>query len=106
MGKLNTTAKKTNTTSCGDWHLGWGYINNKLGDLSLDEGVFTWKGHCQGRHGQKGSTYSTSFKLTEWYNEDPHNSEHDWIEYVEKNGGLPAWSELQPAIEILLKRVK
>ena len=95
--------KKTNEVDCGDWWLGWGYGgNNKIGKLSLEDGVFTWKGHCQGRHGQVGSKYSVQFKLTEWYGEEPHNYEHDWIEYVgERKDRLPAWSELSKAIEIL-----
>ena len=93
---------------CGDWHLGWGFgYHNKIGKLSLDQNTFTWTGRCQGRHGQKGAMYSTSFRLTEYYGEEPRNYEHDWIEYVDNNGSTPVWSELSVAIaELLLTDTK
>jgi hypothetical protein len=45
-------AKKLKSVPCSDWMLSWGLGTNHLGKLSLKDGLFTWKGHCQGRHGQ------------------------------------------------------
>lgn len=92
-----------NVVSCGDWHLGWGYIQNKIGKLSLDKDVFTWIGHCQGRHGQTGSKYTVKFTLNE--NWDDWNSEGSCISFIDK-GSLPTWSELKKAIDTLLNKQK
>lgn len=93
--------KKNNSNSvyCGDWELGWGYGYNKIGKLTLVEDVFTWRGHCQGRHGQRGSIYFVDFKLA------PEGSEYK-IEYLNGQRGLPAWSELKKGIDQLLTNQK
>lgn len=96
--------KKITSVECGDWHLGWGLGgHNKIGELRVEGDVFTWQGRCQGRHGQKGRTYTVQFKLTGWYGEEPYVWNHDQIEYIGDERGLPAFSELRPAIDKLIK---
>lgn len=42
------------TVNCGDWGQSWGLGTNTIGKLSTEDSkIFTWKGHCQGRHGNK-----------------------------------------------------
>lgn len=88
---------KTYKTSCGDWHLGWGYGgNNKLGVLTLnDDETFTWKGHSQGRHGRKWNKGAMlHFRLV--------NSE---IEVIDSKGQSPIKKEILEAVN-RVQRIK
>ena len=82
---------KTYKTSCGDWHLGWGFGgHNKLGNLTLnDDETFTWRGHSQGRHGQKSNLGAyLHFKLV--------NSN---IEVIDSKGYSPIKKEILNAVD-------
>jgi len=49
-------AKPKTSVSASDWGDTWGLGTNKVGKLhliNLDTLTFEWKGHSQGRHGQK-----------------------------------------------------
>lgn len=53
--------KGTKKVPCSDWHRDWGYGGHtKLGVLYKYNGVhpdeYVWKGHSQGRHGQRYTT--------------------------------------------------
>ena len=54
------------TVNCGDWGQSWGLGTQTIGKLSTtDNETFTWKGHCQGRHGNKwnrGSEFVFKFE--------------------------------------------
>lgn len=81
---------KTYSTSCGDWHLGWGYGgNNKLGNLTLlDDGSYKWEGHSQGRHGRKWNQGAfLHFKLV--------NAE---IKVIDSKGQSPIKKEILEAV--------
>jgi len=42
------------SVNCGDWGQSWGLSTNAVGKLSTeDQKEYTWKGHSQGRHGNK-----------------------------------------------------
>jgi len=90
------SAKKLTTVGCSDWHRGWGIGHNHIGKLSIDRkaGTYTWRGHCQGRHGQvwnKGMV--VQFKL------DADNL----IVVIDRlnNGTLPDTQDVMEAIRIL-----
>ena len=89
-------ANKNKSVSCGDWHLGWGFGgNDKIGKLSVNEdGVYTWKGSSQGRHGQKWNkgAYIT-FKL----------NDKDGVKVIESNGSHPRWTEIMKSVNELNK---
>ena len=81
--------KKSVSTGCGDWHLGWGYGgHDKLGKLSFDGEIFTWTGSSQGRHGQK---YNKGAKLV--FKEV--NNAH---EIIESKGSYPEWKEIWKSV--------
>jgi len=49
------------TVNCGDWGQSWGFGTNTIGKLSTkDQETFTWKGRCQGRHGNTWNIGSIS----------------------------------------------
>lgn len=49
------------TVNCGDWGQSWGLGTNTVGKLSTeDRETFTWRGHCQGRHGNVWNRGSVS----------------------------------------------
>lgn len=49
------TKKKLSKVHCGDWHRSWGFSGARIGTLHATDkpNEFVWKGHMQGRHGQK-----------------------------------------------------
>jgi hypothetical protein len=82
---------KTYSTSCGDWHLGWGLGGkNKLGKLILnDDDTYLWKGHSQDRHGQKSNLGAyLHFRLV--------NLE---IEVIDSKGYSPLKQEILSAVD-------
>ena len=89
---------KTKTTvACGDWYRTWGLGTNKLGKLTKGEleGIYIWKGHQQGRHGQKYTKkYSITFKYL---------GENEGIEILTNESGysLPDYRDIFEAIRIL-----
>ena len=88
---------KAYSTSCGDWHLGWGYGgNNKVGSLSLlDDDSYMWRGHSQGRHGQKSNKGAfLHFKLV--------NSE---LEVIDSKGYSPIKKEILDSVH-RVQRIK
>ncbi len=91
--------KKSNTTSCSDWHLGWGIGYTSLGKLTkISDNEYHYKGTNQGRHGQKLGSGSCTIIVEKII------SDND-IEYRVENreGGfsLPCYSELIKSIRNL-----
>lgn len=90
---------KTVSVGCGDWHLGWGFAgDDKIGKLSTQDGVtFTWKGHSQGRHGQK---WNAGAKLV-------FTSDGEQItEIISQKGSHPRVSELLKSVNELSNKLK
>jgi hypothetical protein len=88
---------KNLTTGCGNWMEGWGFGDcNKIGKLTMLSDVdFIWKGHSQGRHGQKWNSGATvEFSLI-----------GGKIEVKNSKGGYPPVKNLLEAVEVL-KRMK
>jgi len=93
-------AKSQKSVPCSDWHRGWGIGHNKIGKLYANEepDTYTWKGHCQGRHGQKWNAGSVvTFKA---------NEDGEVVETLQTNGksALPDYRDVAKAV-ITLKRI-
>jgi len=93
-------AKKIiNSTSCGDWHLGWGYGgHDKVGKLSIESLPdcpvnFIWQGKSQGRHGRSWNPNAKfRFMLV-------NNST---LRITERKGDCPVYSEIIKSANLLL----
>ena len=83
--------------SCGNWHIGWGYgNNNKIGKLSKKDGIYTWKGRSQGRHGQKYNHGAwVSFTVSE-----------DSLKVIDSKGGYPDNKTLIDGVVALEQELK
>lgn len=80
--------------SCGDWHLSWGFGTTNLGRLywnNVDK-YYIYRGHNQGRHGQKWNlNKEIHFTII-----DTNNVNIIWDN---NKGSLPQYSELFKSIE-------
>jgi len=85
------TMKKANSIPCSDWHRNWAGI---LGRLSMDGELFTFKGHWQGRHGQKDRSYRIVFKVID-------GSKIDIVERSVNSARLPDLRDVSEALRIL-----
>lgn len=90
---------KNKSVSCSDWHRGWGIGYTKIGKLSkgTDPDTYVWKGHNQGRHGQRWNTGTViTFKV------NPPESEY-MFEVIEhkKTSALPHGDDVIKAIQQL-----
>lgn len=88
-------ATKRLSTSCGDWHLGWGLSgNDKIGKLSTeDKETFTWKGWSQGRHGQKWNKGA----------EVVFTLDGDNLDIISQKGSIPRRTELLKGVKTLME---
>ncbi len=84
--QVNRFLLMATSVHCGDWHLGWGFGGyNKLGKLTAEQdGVFLWKGHSQGRHGQTWNKGAFArFRMVDGR-----------ISIIEQKGSMPIFQEI------------
>lgn len=81
------------SVGCSDWHHTWGMGTNKIGRLYYEptDDIYIWRGHCQGRHGQKWNEHSEyHFKIVEGKKEEVWTNKNKSI--------LPTRGELDKSI--------
>ena len=95
------TVKEMASVKCSDWHLTWGFGTNKIGRLYYDpkDDIYIWRGHCQGRHGNKWNENSEyHFKMV------AGKVEEVWTN--QGSGILPRRDEFQKSINELNSIIK
>jgi len=93
---IEPTYKINKSISCGDWGLGWGSGGkNKIGKLKCEgENIFVWRGHSQGRHGQRWNKGAwVRFSVTQGK-----------ITIIDSSGQCPPWFILMEGVNGLIIR--
>jgi hypothetical protein len=91
-------AKPKKSVPASDWGDTWGFGTNKVGKLyliDLENMIFEWKGHSQGRHGQKWNAGARClFKVTDLNKKEYTN--------LELKGSALTGSHLWAAVRALI----